>query len=87
MSRSRRKSPFMGVTTARSEKWDKQTANRRLRKHVNQILAVTDCFDVDYEFDLELPVLREVSCVWCFAKDGKAEIDLEGEDAWRLMRK
>lgn len=42
MARSRRKRPCCGVCKCDSEKWDKQLANRRLRKRVRQILAVTD---------------------------------------------
>ena len=57
MSRSRRKTPVFGFTTAVSEKQDKRWANRRLRRAVRQGRR-----------DLRL---REVSNVWGFAKDGK----------------
>ena len=39
MSRSHRKSPCLGNTTARSEKGDKQLAHRRERAHQRQLLA------------------------------------------------
>ena len=62
MSRSRRHVPIFGITTSESEKQDKRTANRRLRRAVRHALARGR--DV-------LPHLREVSNVWAFDKDGK----------------
>lgn len=35
MSRSYRKTPIFGYTTATSEKFDKQKANRRFRRKIN----------------------------------------------------
>jgi hypothetical protein len=63
LSRSRKKTPITGITTARSEKQDKRLANRKLRRKTRQALR---CRDLDV-----LPVLREVSNVWCMDKDGK----------------
>lgn len=64
MSRSRRYSPFNGWTTSQSEKQDKRKANRKLRRRTKAcILANGD--------NKPLPVMREVSDPWCFAKDGK----------------
>ena len=61
MTRSRRHSPFIGMTTAESEKDDKRRARRNLRHR---------------EKHTEEPVNKhEVSCVWTFAKDGRQEID------------
>jgi len=57
MTRSYRKTPMAGITIARSEKQDKRHANRRLRRKVRTGA-------------LEL-LLREVSSVWGFEKDGK----------------
>ena len=65
MSRSRKKTPITGITTARSEKQDKRLANRKLRRKTRQVLR---CQDLD---GWVLPVLREVSNVWCMDKDGK----------------
>ncbi|GAB3235395.1 hypothetical protein GCM10027346_25060 [Hymenobacter seoulensis] len=57
MARSYRRTPKLGVTTAESEKQDKQYANRLLRRKVRQgQLYLT---------------LRDVSNVWAFGKDGK----------------
>ena len=64
MSRSRRRTPIAGITTAESEKQDKRFANRALRRLAAQILGV------DPEVEL-LPHCREVTDVWAMAKDGK----------------
>ena len=63
MSRSYRRTPIFGITTSRSEKQDKALANRRLRRKVKSRLGTGD---------EEMPLLREVSDVWSFDKDGKA---------------
>jgi len=75
MSRSRRKTPIIGWTTADSEKQDKRLANRRLRHRVRQTLRVNP--------HAELPLLREVSNVWLMDKDGKQRIGVNS----KLMRK
>jgi hypothetical protein len=62
MSRSFRHIPIFGITTARSEKQDKRFANRRHRRIGRIALA---------QGDAVLPLLREVSNVWGFDKDGK----------------
>lgn len=62
MSRSRRKTPICGMTTARSEKKDKRFANRKERRRVR--LAIPLDPDV-------LPHKREISNVYTFDKDGK----------------
>lgn len=68
MSRSLRRHPVIGMTTAPSEKEDKQLAHRRHRHRVNQVLGQTP----------EIPVLphrRETSDPWDMAKDGKHRFD------------
>ena len=62
MSRSYRHTPIFGITTSRSEKQDKRFANRPLRRKVKSRLVTGD---------EEMPLLREVSNVWSFDKDGK----------------
>ena len=86
MSRSRRKTPVLGITTAKSEKQDKRIANRKLRRLVNQRLAC-DAHGV-------MPALREVSNVWSMAKDGKHwyfkrlwEEGRHRDPWWKLMMK
>lgn len=69
MSRSRRKTPIRGITTAQSEKQDKRIANRRLRRRVRSALRV--------EPEAPLPVLREVSNAWSMDKDGRWFFDPE----------
>lgn len=68
MSRSRRHTSITGMTTARSEKWDKREANRRARRLVREVLGHEPEADA-------LPHLREVSSVWTFEKDGKQWFD------------
>ena len=62
MSRSRKKTPILGITTAASEKSDKQAANRKFRRIVKQ--------EVNAEEDV-ITKKREASDIWSFAKDGK----------------
>ncbi len=62
MSRSKKKTKIHGITTAHSEKENKQDANRKLRRIVKQKLTTGK---------ESLPKLREVSNIWCFNKDGK----------------
>lgn len=74
MARSRKKTPIAGITTAVSEKQDKRLANRRLR------IAVRHAISVDDEV---IPLLREVSNLWSFDKDGKRWIGNRFPDASR----
>jgi hypothetical protein len=62
MSRSYKKHPITGMTTAESEKYDKQLANRKLRR--KQKNAIRTKKEV-------LPQLKEVSNNYTFNKDGK----------------
>ena len=62
MSHSYRHTPITGITTAESEKRDKQLASRRWRHAVRE--AIRRGRDV-------LPVRRECSDPWLFDKDGK----------------
>ena len=68
MSRSRKKHPFSGITTATSEKQDKRLANRSLRRRIRVMLAT------DVEVDV-LPEMRDVSNIWAMDKDGKVRFD------------
>jgi len=63
MSRSYRHTPIFGITTAKTEKQDKRLANRRWRRICRYVLRSGD--------SERLPLQREVSNVWSFAKDGK----------------
>lgn len=64
MSRSRKRSPVLAFTTAKSEKADKQEAHRFERRLVRQILRVAPETEV-------LPLTRELRDVWGYAKDGR----------------
>lgn len=68
MSRSRRKTPIMGITTCRSERQDKQIWHKRWRARERTSLNSTS-FD---ELDAYLPILeKQISNVWDMGKDGK----------------
>jgi len=62
MSRSIKKTPKIGFTTAKTEKQNKRKANRKLRR-------VTK--DQVKKGDSRLANLKEISNVWLFDKDGK----------------
>jgi hypothetical protein len=68
MSRSLRRHPIIGMTTATSEKEDKQLAHRRHRRRVNEVLGQAPETPV-------LPHRRETSDPWNMAKDGKQRFD------------
>lgn len=68
MSRSLRRHSVIGMTTATSEKEDKQLAHRRHRRRVHQVL------DRDPKAPT-LPHRRETSDPWNMAKDGKQRFD------------
>lgn len=57
MSRSRRKTPIMSVTTATSEKKDKRDYNRRYRRVAKQAIESGD-------ENKPLPIVREHSDPW-----------------------
>ena len=67
MSRSYRRHPIRGLA-ADSDKDDKRRARKVWRRRCRQLISVTPVEELE---DLILPALREVSSVWCFAKDGK----------------
>ena len=90
MSRSRRQTPITGNAGGprSSESYDKKKANRTLRHHVREELDVTARTEVEHS-DLRdedggclvfggqpvLPIIREVSNVYDFNKDGKMTFD------------
>lgn len=74
MSRSYRHNPIAAIAGSGSEKWDKQKANRKLRKRVKDAIRNNK----------EIPLLREVSNVWMMNKDGKMYF---GDRHPKLMRK
>ena len=66
MSRSKRKTPIMGFTTAKSEKKDKRINNRKLRRKTK--VAMLSEKEI-------LPIMKEVSDPWMMQKDGKQKFD------------
>jgi hypothetical protein len=83
MSRSHKKHPFIGTTSAKSEKKDKRIVNRQVRHKVNQALKYPDKFD---ENALYLKK-EDISDIWDFAKDGKHRVDKNSEFYKKTMRK
>lgn len=70
MSRSKRKTPKTGLTTAESEKKDKVFAHRKFRR----------ASKVKIKSNGEPPFnLNEVSDIWNFAKDTKRYYDKEDQ--------
>jgi len=78
MARSHRKTPICGITTAHSEKIDKKIWHSRMRARTHTHLNSGRDTDV-------MPITREVSNVWSFAKDGKQRFDPSRHP--KLMRK
>lgn len=68
MSRSKKKTPVSGYTTASSEKEDKRKNNRKVRKAVRQVLAGDPHAEV-------LPHEHELTNPWLMDKDGKGRFD------------
>ena len=81
MSRSRRSLPIISRTCSgyrHGEKDDKRQAHRALRRGVR----------VAIQKDASLPLLREVSDVWNFRKDGKQWCDAnEWPRPWQVWGK
>ena len=64
MSWSRQKTSISGITSATTEKQEKREANRRLRR-------LTRARSSSEDESPPLPILREVSDLWAWPKDGK----------------
>lgn len=72
MSRSFKRTKFSAITTATTEKSNKQEANRKFRRIVK--IAVKMGKE-------KLPQKREVSNIWHFDKDGKIyDKEMDGKD-------
>lgn len=71
MSRSKKKTPIIGNTTSKSEKKDKQFANRKYRRIIKEKLNLAKREESSQREEELLPLLREKSDVWSMAKDGK----------------
>ena len=79
MSRSYRKTPICGVTTAASEAFDKQVWHRAYRR-AEKIRAA-------HHPDSEPQDVREFSSAWTREKDGKQYVSKSCEWRARIMRK
>jgi hypothetical protein len=76
MSRSRRKTPIRGITTAASDKSSKVASHRRIRRSVRQMAL---------ENNTLLPIERQLTNSWSFNKDGKKWFRAKENSDW--MRK
>lgn len=63
MSRSKRKTPICGITTAKSEKSDKAHSHRKVRRAVKIKVAGSE--------DSLMPLEKQLTNPWSMAKDGK----------------
>lgn len=68
MTRSRRRTPIIGFTTAGSERRAKRFASRALRRRIRVLLRRAAPPDV-------LPTSRELSDCWAWPKDGRQRFD------------
>jgi hypothetical protein len=64
MGKSFRKHDFIGHGSG-SEKYDKRIANRCLRSKIKRLIRQDPFIEI-------FPIMREISDVWCFSKDGKS---------------
>jgi len=78
MSRSRRKTPIRGITSAVSEHVDKEAWHRSYRTAVRRQLANNP--------DCELPHLRKFFDPWRMAKDGKCYYGVSRRDEKPLRK-
>ncbi len=65
MSRSKRKTPIFGTTTAVSEAWDKRFWHRALRRHERSQLQAGDLESFQHRHP------NDVATKWNMEKDGK----------------
>lgn len=79
MSRSRKKTPICGITTARTEAFNKQTWHRAIRRAEK----IRCWHDPEQEPRHE----REFTSAWVRQKDGKQYIEKTSEWREKAMRK
>ena len=67
MSRSRRKTPVRGITSAESEKQDKAASHRAYRHRLKQ--------KIHPSLETPLPTEQQITNPWSMAKDGKTRFN------------
>lgn len=77
MTRSRRKTPVRGVTTAESEKDDKVASHRAYRRTLKPLIHAA--------LETPLPTERQITNPWSMDKDGKVRFNPARSP--KLMRK
>lgn len=85
MSRSKRKTPVVSITTADSERFDKQKWHRRFRKKVRETISKLLNSDVDAD-NVVFPHENEIIDEWDMRKDGKQYLSNDS-DRDEFMRK
>jgi len=73
MSRSYKKTPIVGTTTAETEKSAKRIWHKQLRHETKQLIKSSHN-DPELLEDVTFPDEKEVSSVWVMPKDGKKYI-------------
>ena len=86
MSHSYRHIPIIG-NCSNSDKPGKAKASRKLRAAERVVLATLNFNDLESMDGLIMPILREVSNVWDFPKDGKHRMNPDGAYFRKYMRK
>ena len=84
MSNSRKKNPFIGWTVAKSEKFDKVMAHKKLRQIHKNLLKYAD---IENGEDISLPTIDEVSNPYNWAKDGKMYVPPTHPNYQKAIRK
>jgi hypothetical protein len=69
VSRSRRKTPIVGMTNCRSERQDKMIWHQRWRTHERTALSSASPEDLNNYLPL---VENQVSSIWSMGKDGRS---------------
>ena len=77
MTKSRRKTPVRGITSAESEKEDKAASHRAYRRTLKQM--------IDPSLETPLPTEQQITNPWSMAKDGKTRFNPAKSP--KLMRK
>jgi hypothetical protein len=82
MSRSRKKTPVAGWTTAASEKESKKIINGRIRSKTKQILK-----NPEKAQEAVFPIKEEILDIWSMEKDGKTYFSKNSKYYNKIIRK
>jgi hypothetical protein len=82
MSRSRRKTPIFGITTATSERKDKQHWHRRWRLRERMALRKLNLQQLDAHMSVDRKLAGNV---WAMAKDGRQYWPVHQQARWAAI--